>query len=141
MKLELKGWKAFAALAVVVAVVGGKYLAERRTLESEAAEELRFWLHSEYLAREMHGVDPEQLTDEQAEAMGAELLELGDIEFTSISARGRGDDVAVKVEIRVAGRDPPDGRPLRYFRMEHSLVTGWRLRYETTALSYYLKFF
>jgi len=47
----------------------------------------------------------------------------------------------VKVEVQVAGKDPPDGRRVRYFRMSHSTVTGWRVRWEASAFSYYLKLF
>lgn len=141
MKIELKGWKAIAALAVIVAVIAGTFLAERSTLESEAADELKVWIRSEYLARGMHGIDSGQMTEEELQAKGEELLSLNEVQFTSINARGRGDDIVVKVEIRVAGEEPPDGEPVRYFRMSHSTVTGWRVRRETTALSYYLKLF
>ncbi len=47
----------------------------------------------------------------------------------------------VRAEILVDGGTPPDGRSVRYFRMRHSMVTGWRMRYEAHAVSYYLKFF
>jgi hypothetical protein len=141
MKIELKGWKAVAALAVIIVILVATFRAERRTLESEAADELKVWIRSEYLARGLHGVDPGQLTEEELQAKGEELLSLNEVQFTSISARGRGDDIVVKVEIRVSGEEPPDGKPLRYFRMSHSTVTGWRVRRETTALSYYLKLF
>ncbi len=47
----------------------------------------------------------------------------------------------VRVEISVAGKDPPDGKRVRYYAMSHSVVTGWYLERETTALSYYLKLF
>ncbi|NIN71261.1 MAG: hypothetical protein GTO46_04850 [Gemmatimonadetes bacterium] len=141
MKIELKGWKAIAALAVIVVVLVATFRAERSTLETEAADELKVWIRSEYLARGLHGVDPGQLSEEELEAKGEELLSLSDVQFTSISARGRGDDIIVKVEIQVSGGEPPDGKPVRYFRMSHSTVTGWRVRRETTALSYYLKLF
>jgi hypothetical protein len=141
MKMELKGWKAIAALAVIAVVLVATFRAERSTLETEAADELKLWVRSEYLAQGMHGIDPGQMSEEELETKGEELLSLSDVQFTSISARGRGDDIVVKVEIRVAGQVPPDGEPLRYFRMSHSTVTGWRVRHETTALSYYLKLF
>ncbi len=141
MRVELKGWKAVAALAVIVAVLAGKFLAERSTLESEAADELKFWLRAEYLAHGMQGFDPESMTEQEAEARAEELLSLNEVVFTSIKARGRGDDIVVKVEVQVAGKDPPTGDPVRYFKMSHSTVTGWRVRWETTALSYYLKLF
>jgi hypothetical protein len=141
MKIELKGWKAIAALAVIAVVLFATFRAERSTLETEAADELKLWIRSEYLSSGMHGIDPGQMSEEELEAKGEELLSLSDVQFTSISARGRGDDIVVKVEIRVAGQVPPDGKPVRYFRMSHSTVTGWRVRHETTALSYYLKLF
>ncbi|UCC48518.1 MAG: hypothetical protein JSV41_13835 [Gemmatimonadota bacterium] len=141
MKIELKGWKAIAALLIIGAAIVWKFAAERSTLASEAADELKFWLRAEYLAAGMQGFDPSQLSEEEAQARGEELLSLSEIEFTSIGARGRGDDIVVKVEVQVAGQDPPDGRRVRYFRMSHSIVTGWRVRYEATALSYYLKLF
>ncbi|UCC72210.1 MAG: hypothetical protein JSV86_17875 [Gemmatimonadota bacterium] len=141
MKVELRGWKAIALLLVIAAVLAGKFLAERSTLESEAADELKFWLRSEYLARGMHDIDAGQMTEEELEAKGDELLSLNEIEFRSVKARGRGDDIVVKIDVRVAGALPPDGRPVRYFRMSHSVVTGWRVRRETKALSYYLKLF
>ncbi|MGD2215440.1 MAG: hypothetical protein PVJ64_01735 [Gemmatimonadales bacterium] len=141
MKTELKGWKAVAALAVIVVVLVAMFRAERSTLETEAADELRVWIRSDYLSSGLHGVDPAQLTEEELQAKGEELLTLSDVEFTSIGARGRGDDIVVRVEIQVAGGEPPDGKPVRYFKMSHSTVTGWRVRRETTALSYYLKLF
>lgn len=141
MKIELKGWKAIAALAVIAVVLVATFRAERSTLETEAADELKVWIRSEYLSSGMVGMDPSQMTEEELQAKGEELLGLSDVQFTSIGARGRGDDVVVKVEIRVDGEEPPDGKSLRYFKMSHSAVTGWRVRHETTALSYYLKLF
>lgn len=141
MKIELKGRKAIAALVIIGAAIVWKFAAERSTLASEAAEEIKLWLRAEYLAAGMEGFDPSRLSEEEAQARGEELFSLSEIEFTSIGARGRGDDIIVKVEIQVGGKDPPDGRRVRYYRMSHSTVTGWRVRYETTRLSYYLKLF
>ncbi len=139
MKLELKGWKAIAALVVIAAVVGGKFLMERSTLATEATEEIKFYLRGEYVSHELRDFDLDQMTDEEAEAKAQELLKLEDIQFTSISARGRGDDVRVKLEIQVAGQDPPDGERMRYYQLSHSAITGWHVEREITALSYYLK--
>jgi hypothetical protein len=141
MKLELKGWKAIAALAIVAAVLLGKFAVQRSTLETEAAEELKFWLRGEYLSEGLAGVDVEQMSEAEVEAKAEELLGLSEITFKKMSARGSDDDIIVKLEIQVAGKDPPDGKPVRYFRMSHSSVTGWRVRHETTGLSYYLKLF
>ena len=139
MKIELKGWKAVAALAIIAGVIGGKLLLERSTLATEATEEIKLYLRGEYIAGALRDFDTAQMTDEEMEAKAQELLKLEDIQFTSISARGHGDDVRVKLEVQVAGQDPPDGQPVRYYKLSHSALTGWRVRRENTALSYYLK--
>lgn len=141
MKIELKGWKAIAALAVIAAIVGGKFLLERKTLESDAVEVLKTELRGPYLSPAVVGVDVGAMSRAEAEARGQELLGLNRVEFPSIEARGRGDDVVVRVEILVDGKAPPDGKEVRYYRMSHSAITGWRVRGETTALFYYLKLF
>jgi hypothetical protein len=141
MRIELRGWKAIAAALVIAAVVVGKFAAERSTLESQAAEEIKLYLRGEYVSRGLEGVDVSRMAAEEAEAKAEELLSLSDIVFTSIKARGRGDDVVARVEIQVAGGDPPDGRRVRYYRLSHSALTGWRVERETWALSYYLKLF
>lgn len=141
MKIELKGFKAVAALLVIAAVAVGKLALERRTLQTEAADELKFRLSAEYLGEGLAEFDSiAAMPEEEARAMTDELLQRAEVEFSDISARGSGDDVAVRVEIRVAGDDPPDGERVRYFLMSHSSLTGWRVLRETWALSYYLKF-
>jgi hypothetical protein len=139
-KIELTGGKAIAALLIIAAIVGGKFVLERSTLTTEAAEELKLYLRGEYASRMLHDFDTEGATDEELEAKGAELLKLEDIQFTKMSARGRGEDVRVRLEIQVGGADPPDGKRVRYYLMSHSTLTGWRVRWEISALSYYLKF-
>ena len=94
MKIELNGRKAIAAVVVIAAAIVWKFAAERSTLATEAADELKFWLRAEYLAAGMEGFDPTQLSEEEAQARGEELLSLSEIEFSSIGARGRGDDLA-----------------------------------------------
>jgi len=141
MSMELKGWKAIAVLAVIAAIVGGKFLLEHRTLGTEAAEALKLELQGEYLSGATAGLDLDAMSDSEMQAKGEELLGLARLDLPSIKARGSGDDVVVRVEIRVDGKEPPDGRSVRYYRMSHSSITGWRVRSETTALSYYLKLF
>ena len=141
MEIKLKGWKAIAVLVVIAVVVVGKYRMERATLETGATEEIKLYLRGEYTSLVLKGVDTDRMTAEELQAKGEELLKLEDIQFTSVKARGSGDDIVVRVEVQVSGRDPPDGKRVRYYRMSHSTVTGWQVRGEITALSYYLKVF
>jgi len=139
MKIELTGPKAIAALLIIAALIVGKFMMERSTLAAEAMPEIRLYLQGEYVAAGLKDFDTAAMSEEELDAKAQELLKLDEIEFTSISARGRGDDVRVKLEIQVARQDPPDGRRVRYYQLSHSTVTGWRVRREITALSYYLK--
>jgi hypothetical protein len=84
---------------------------------------------------------PVELSGERLEVTGKEALRLSQISFASLKARGHGDDVIVRAEIQIGDQDPPDGRRVRYFRMSHSLLTGWRVEAETSALAYYLMLF
>ncbi len=141
MKVQLKGLPAVLVIVVIVVGAAGKFYLERSTLESEAVERIKLQLQGEYSARELSNVDVDQLSAAELEAAAEQLMSLSDIVFTSTAARGKGDDVVVRVEISVAGKDPPDGKGVRYYVMSHSVVTGWHLERETTALSYYLKLF
>lgn len=54
--------------------------------------------------------------------------------------KGRGEDIVVKAVYTVHGPDK-DVQKTGYFKFSHSTITGWRYRWETSALSWYLKFF
>ena len=143
IKLQLTGWKALAVIAVVLAFAGYRYIAVRTTLEAGGADELRMWILADYVRQGLPGLQQAiesgdmQAAEEQAEQLVANER----IRFTEMSARGSPDDLVVPVKIRVDSAQPPDGREVRYFRMRHSTVTGWRMQRETGALAYYLNFF
>ncbi len=143
VKIRVTGWKAIVVLIIAVAFVGYRYYSVRTTLETGAADELRFWLAAEYIAQGLPALEEavERGDAAAAEEQAREIIARDRIEFTEMSARGEPDDVVVRVKIRVDGRAPPDGEEVRYFRMRHSTVTGWRMRWETTALGYYLMLF
>ena len=143
VKIRVTGWKAVMVLIVVAAFVGYRYYAVQTTLETGGADELRFWLAAEYMAQGLPALEDaiERGDAAAAEAQALEIVARERIEFTEMSARGAPDDLAVRVRIRVDGRPPPDGQEVRYFRMRHSTVTGWRMRRELTKLGYYLTLF
>jgi hypothetical protein len=143
IKFRVTGWKAVIVLIAVAAFLGYRYNALRTTLATEAADELRFWLAAEYMAQGLPTLEEalERGDEAAAELQAREIVARDRIEFPQLSARGDPEDVVVRAEILVDGGTPPDGRSVRYFRMRHSMVTGWRMRYEAHAVSYYLKFF
>jgi len=143
IKIRVTGWKAIAVLVIVAAFVGFRYNAMRSTVATEAADELRFWLAAEYMSMGLPALEQaiESGDAAAAELQAREIVARDRIEFPSLTARGAPDDVVVRAEILVDGDTPPDGQSVRYFLMEHSTVTGWRMRREVTAVSYYLRFF
>lgn len=134
-QFKLTGINAVLALIVVVGFAGFRLFSAVSSIETAAAEELAFWLRGEYAS--------ELLADAPAadEATAQRMLALEDISFPEMSARGTPDDLIVRVRIAVGGTAPPFGDEVRYFRMEYSQLTQWRLTRETTKWSYYLKLF
>ncbi len=141
--IRLTGWKALVALAVLAGFLGYRSYAMRATLATEAADELRLWLGAEYQAAGLPALERALAAGDRAaaERSATEILARDRIAFVDLRARGTPDDVVVRAEIAVDGRPPPVGAAVRYFRMQYSAVTGWRLARETTAVSYYLRIF
>ncbi len=142
IKIKLTGWKAVLVIVAVAGFLGYRYYTLHTTVATEAADELRFWLAAEYMAAGLPALEQAVESGDAvaAEIQAQEILARERIEFTELSARGSPEDVVVRAEILVDGRAPPVGGPVRYFRMEHSMVTGWRMQREVHAISYYLKF-
>ena len=142
-RFQLIGWKAAAVAVVVLGFVGYRYVSLRADLPDELARELKFRLEGEYSAsalRELDGVDLQSLSASSVDPRVRRVLDASQVEVVSMSARGS-NPVVVRVEIRVAGRDPPDGEPVRYYRAEHRGISGWKVKRRVSALSYYLKLF
>jgi hypothetical protein len=135
--ITLKGWPAIIALVVLVGFYALTFVVSRRALDDEALAPIRLQLQGEYTTALLPGVDPQNPDPEAVERLTA----LQRIEFASVSVRGFGSDVIVRVEPRVDGQPPPDGRDVRYFRMSYSALTGWRLRRQSTAWRYYTRVF
>ena len=135
VQIKLTGAKAVVAMLLVVAFMGYRFFNATSTIETDAAEELKFWLWGQYASRLM--AENPQPTEETARR----ALALDNIRFSEINGRGTPGDMIVRVRILVNGSPPPDGRAVRYYRMEHSQLTKWRLLRETTGFAYQLNFF
>ena len=129
-------------LVVLLVIVGYKYYVMRETLDTAATQVIKTWILAEYVGKGIDNLKLQNLdamSPEQAELAGEQLLKLNRINIKSIKTRGKGDDIVVRVEIMVNGKTPPDGKRIRYFRMKHSMITGWTMKRGATSLSYYLK--
>lgn len=136
-QIRMTGWKAVLVILALVGFAGFRMVSARSALDTDGTEELSMWLRAEYASRYMRNIDAETITPEQVES----LLALDRITFPSIRGNGTPSDMVVRVEIEIDGQPPPDGRSVRYWRMEHSMITGWRMVREANVLLYYLNVF
>ena len=112
--ITLKGGPAIIALVVLVGFYALTFVVSRRALDDEALAPIRLQLQGEYTTALLPGVDPQNPDPEAVERLTA----LQRIEFASVSVRGFGSDVIVRVEPRV------DGQPRR--RQAHRRIRRFR---------------
>lgn len=139
-KIRVRGWRAAIVILAALGFLAYRWVTVKTTLASEATVELRAWLRADYTRQILGELEPGALLNARTDPRVEALVDLERIEFPSIDSRGV-DPVYVRAEIRVAGKDPPDGRRVRYWQMERSAVTGWRVRREISALQYWLRLF
>ena len=145
VQIQLTGWKAVAVIAVFLAVAAFYWRAQSRSLETEGVEAIKSWLQADALRNMPPEVqqaidNPGENTRQLAEYV--ESVDQDRIEILSVKARGRGDDVVVRVEVRFAGGEPGGTSELRYLSMGYSLVAdSWWVEGETNAVAYYMALF
>jgi hypothetical protein len=135
--ITLRGWPAVIALVAIGGLYGLTFVVSRRALDDKGLAPIRHQLQGEYTTALLPGVDPQNPDPAAIEKLTA----LEHIEFASVSVRGFGSTVIVRLEPRVDGAPPPDGKDVRYFQMSYSSLTGWRLDHQSTAWRYYTRLF
>jgi len=138
-----RGWKALAALALLLAVFAIWYAWRFQSIGEAGRAALAEWLLKDYSGRGQKDV-AKIIQDYKAGLPVQPLPEIKpmDIEFTSLSALGTGKyayrKMIVRVTITVDGGPPPDGKSTRYFYLNHySLGDSWTVSGEASAYSYY----
>ena len=141
--ITIKGPWAIIVLLLLGTYMVFEYYDRNRTLETGAIDEIKTWLVAEYsilLLPELQAMVQKPSGKEQQIGEIAAQIARENISIRNLKARGSGDDVAVRFEITVNGKAPPDGKRIRYFRMSHSPLTGWQYEYEIDKWRYYLSF-
>jgi hypothetical protein len=137
---QFRGWQALVAVAVVLGFWGIEIYLHVQSVDDAMREAVRAELLNEYSGR-----GPKDIARLVAEARAGAPVEpvqplvQRDVEFTSIAARGKMDGrvTLVRAEVTVDGGPPPDGRPVRYFRMSTKLGGGWMVVGESDSYSYF----
>ncbi|MBI1395091.1 MAG: hypothetical protein GC151_03850 [Betaproteobacteria bacterium] len=144
MDFKLTGWKAIAALVVVIAFVAFRFGTRSSAMESQGVEQVRHWLVAESmraaLPRMQAAMDGRQGGDDYLTETAEDLQEKN-FEIVSVTTHGLGSRVVARVEVRFKGQPPPDGRNVRYLTMTYSMVTGWIVEREATKWDYYMAVF
>ncbi len=135
MEIKLTGWKGVTAGIAILALLGYQFHAARATLDGAGREVIAQWLTAEYQRYHLARTD---LDDEQRARL---LLEAAEVDIVSLTARGKPDALAVRVEVAPGPVHPPGSPLVRYYRMEHSLLTGWHHRANLRPWQYYLTLF
>ena len=135
---ELKGWKAVAAIAAIIAVVICVRITvhHNRPLEGAAAA-IQPWIMAEYTRAQLESVKDKMDSNTMQAEDYERLTSLGKIEITDIKIRGS----VARVEYTVGGKPPSDGRSPRYYRMDYTPMIGWTMESQTSKLFYNLSFF
>ncbi len=123
-------------LGLLLALAAFRYHTRAVTLDAAARDAVRSWVVGEYHPVPLVPRGLEPLLDSVA---ATELLRQSGVEIQSMTARGWSDNAVVRVELSVHGGPPPDGRPVRYFRLLRLPSSGWRVVGESTALRYYTR--
>ena len=126
-------WTAVVLIVVLFAVRNGR---SHRLTEFQLAQ-IRAALVAEYTRGVLPPVHGPTRSREQLEATARELEARQDVELSTVCARGLVWPRYVRVEPRVHGGPPPDGKTAQYFEMD---VTGavWR---KPSGFGYYLSLF
>jgi hypothetical protein len=140
---QLRGWHAIVALPLVLAFWGVQMYLHVRPVDDAMRDALRAELLNEYSGRGLKDV-ARIVAEAHAGSPVEEVQPVveRDVEFTSIAARGKMGAPAtlVRAEITVDGGPPPDGRPIRYFRMSTKFVGGgWMVVGESDSYNYFMQ--
>lgn len=151
MEIKLNGPSAIVAAVAVVGLGAYRVASMQAELETDALDELAAYLAAEYASTEMAALSAtlesgRPVDEQKAHKQVEKILAAQKITFPSVSARGMwdaqdGGEVIARVEIEVDGGPPPDGEPVRYYRMRYRPLSGWSVRGQTSVWSYRLKLF
>ncbi len=145
IRFEIKSGTGKIILLLIIAVLVLFTTFRRgRTLETEAAEEIRQYIqHGSYMTQALNEFENAGgLEAENVDELARDLIETAEaeVEIVSIKARGNGSRPVARVEILIGGQAPAGEDAVQYFKMRYSGLTGWKVEHKTSAMAYYLSF-
>jgi hypothetical protein len=141
-QIELRGWHAVAALAILLALGGLRVYIRVQTVPDDGQSAVRG-----YLVRDYEGLGPGALAQRVSEyrAGQRDLPSLPatppDVQFLSVAAHGSPGTMVVRVEVTEDGGPPSDGRSVRYLVLTTKFGGGWMVLAQSDAYRYYTSLF
>ncbi len=133
--IQIRGVPALIIVLIGLAFLGFRTYSARTSLSDEGRDVLASYYSMEYQRYQLARSD---ISEPEKVRL---LNEAQQLQILSLSARGRGGDLVVKVELAPNDAQPP-GKPLtRYCKIEHSTLLGWLDPRDTGSMSYHLKLF
>jgi len=138
-RIELTGWKAIVAAALILGVSGYQIYSRFQTVPNGGQQALREWLVKDYTGRGPKALAQRVAAYRAGVPDALDLPPASDphVEFVSLSAHGWRDAMIVRTEISVDGGPPPDGKPVRYLFLTTKYEGGWMVLSESDSSRYY----
>jgi hypothetical protein len=138
-RIELTGWKAIAALVLILGVTGIRVSSRIQTVSNDGREALREWLVKDYSGRGPKALAQRVAAYRQGVSDALDIPAVPDpnIDFAAVTAHGSADAMIVRTEISVDGGPPPDDHRVRYLFLTTRVGGGWMVLSESEELTYY----
>lgn len=139
LRLTIRGRPAVVVLAAILSGFVLNAAIARETLPDGGLEAIRQGLSLEYRLNRAQGLQSGHISRQAAVALDRDLKNLRNkVEIRSVSAKGWFFSRIVRVEVRVDGHTPPDGRLVRYLYLSCDPVIGCLVLDEVPRIHYTL---
>lgn len=137
---QLKGWQAAVVGAAILGVVAYQCARRIQTVDDAARFAIGVTLTREYQGKGLKDQVQEYLKQKASGGAPTEPppsdVPIPIVELLSVSAHGSRDVMVAKVEVRVNGGLPPDGRSVRYLDLMRSVDGRWLVAADSDASHY-----
>lgn len=149
IQMKLTGWKAIAAIVVVLCIVGVRLMTFNDKMDdSDLVQKLEFEIMTNYFPNDVeHLKSAYESGDIDETARAVETIATSKINFESIKASSplltfsTNKEVVIKVTYSLDDSSGNRIKETKYYLFKHgSIGNVWQYRYETSAISYFLNF-
>jgi len=137
-RIELRGWQAIAALAVILGVTGIRGASRFQTVPDDGRAAVHDWLVKDY-----EGLGPAAVAKMVADyrsgerSLPAQPATPPEVGIGSVAGHGWRDTMLVRGQVMVDGAPPSNGRSVRYLFLTTKVGGGWMVLSESDAFRYY----